>query len=133
MNNIQFTPIGTAYLTSKGTIPKRWSIAEMEGTLVLDEAYRDGLHDVRAGQRMIVVFYFHRSPAFTPDNLTQALPHVTERRGVFSLRSPLRPNPIGVSVVEVLRVEGNILYVKGMDLFDGTPILDLKPDTEPPV
>ncbi len=127
---IQFRPIGTAYLKYKGNIPKRWSIEELEGTLVLDDAYRAGLQHIRAGQRIVVLFYFHRSPEFTPEFLTQALPHRLEQVGVFSLRSPLRPNAIGVSVLDVLELEGSILHVKGMDMFDGTPILDIKPFKE---
>ena len=94
---------------------------------MIDEAYCEGLKDIREGQQIVVLFYFHRSPAFASEFLTQTPPHRPERVGVFSLRSPIRPNAIGLSVLEVLGVEGNILHVKGMDMFDGTPILDIKP------
>jgi len=124
---IQFHSIGTAYLKYKGKIPKHWSLADIEGTLIIDTAYRAGLQHIRAGQRIVVLCYLHRSPEFMPEFLTQALPHCQDRIGVFSLRSPIRPNAIGVSVLDVLNVEDSILHVKGMDLFDGTPILDIKP------
>ena len=127
---IQFHPIGTAYLKHQSRIPKHWSIDELEGTLVIDDAYRDGLQHIRPGQRIAVLFYFHRSPEFAPEFLTQALPHRPERVGVFSLRSPIRPNAIGLSVLDVLEIEGTALHVKGMDMFDGTPILDIKPCTK---
>ncbi len=124
---VQFQSIGMAYLKYKGNIPKHWSIADIEGTLIIDEAYRAGLQHIHAGQRIVVLFYCHRSPEFTPEFLTQALPHRSEQVGVFSLRSPIRPNAIGVSVLHVLNVEHSMLHVKGMDMFDGTPILDIKP------
>jgi len=50
--------------------------------------------------------------------------------GVFSISSPVRPNPIGMSVVEVLGLEGNVIHIKGLDMIDGTPVLDIKPATE---
>ena len=124
---IQFQPIGFAYLKYKGKFPKHWSISDIEGTLVIHEAYREGLQNIRSGQRIIVLFHFHRSPAFTPEFLTQALPHRPEQVGVFSLRSPIRPNAIGLSVVDVLNIEDCVVHIKGMDMFDGTPVLDVKP------
>jgi tRNA-Thr(GGU) m(6)t(6)A37 methyltransferase TsaA len=127
---IQFQPIGFAYLKYKGNIPKHWSISDVEGTLVIHEHYREGLQHVQPGQRIMVVFHFHRSPAFTSEFLTQALPHRPEQMGVFSLRSPIRPNAIGLSVVEVLRIEECVVHIKGMDMFDETPILDIKPYKE---
>ncbi len=124
---VQFQSIGMAYLKYKGKIPKHWSVADIEGTLIIDEAYRAGLQHLRAGQRIVALFYFHRSPQFTPEFLTQALPHRPEHVGVFALRSPIRPNAIGSSVLEIMAIENGTLHVKGMDMFDGTPILDIKP------
>jgi tRNA-Thr(GGU) m(6)t(6)A37 methyltransferase TsaA len=92
-----------------------------------DEKYRAGLQDIQAGQRIVVLFYFHRSTLFTPELLTQTPPHRVERRGVFSTCSPIRPNPIGLSVLDVLGVDGCQIHVKHVDLLDGTPILDIKP------
>ena len=128
--SIQLEPIGFAYIKYKGKIPKHWAVSDVEGTLVIDEKYREGLKDIQAGQRIVVIFHFHRSPAFTPEFLTQAPPHRNEPRGVFSICSPIRPNPIGMSVLEVLGIDGTQIHVKRVDMLDGTPILDIKPYTE---
>jgi tRNA-Thr(GGU) m(6)t(6)A37 methyltransferase TsaA len=125
--SIQFEPIGVAYIKYKGKIPRHWSVSDIEGTLVINEKYREGLKDIKAGQRIIVIFHFNRSSEFTPEFLTQTPPHRNESLGVFSLCSPIRPNPIGMSVLEVLGVDGNIIHVKRIDMLDGTPILDIKP------
>ncbi len=76
-----------------------------------------------------MLFYFHESPQFTHELLVQTPPHRNESLGVFSICSPIRPNPIGVSVVEVLGGEGRIIRIKGLDMRDGTPVLDIKPVT----
>jgi tRNA (Thr-GGU) A37 N-methylase len=83
--NIQFSPIGFAYIKFKGKIPRHWTVSDIEGTLVIDKKYLEGLKDIRAGQRIVVLFYFNRSPEFTPEFLTQTPPHRPESRGVFSL------------------------------------------------
>ncbi|MGD8980521.1 MAG: TrmO family methyltransferase [Desulfobacterales bacterium] len=75
----------------------------------------------------MVIFHFHKSPVFTSDLLVQKPPHRNEKLGVFSICSPNRPNPVGMSVLDVLQVENHIIYVQGLDMIDGTPILDLKP------
>jgi tRNA-Thr(GGU) m(6)t(6)A37 methyltransferase TsaA len=86
-----------------------------------------GLKDIQGGQQIVVIFHFHKSQVFTPDLLVQQPQHRNEKRGVFSICSPNRPNPVGMSVLDVLRVEDNVIYVQGFDMLDGTPILDLKP------
>jgi tRNA-Thr(GGU) m(6)t(6)A37 methyltransferase TsaA len=85
-----------------------------------------GLTGMEAGQRLLVVFVFHRSQDF------EWLQHPKgnrsrPKRGVFTLRSPKRPNPIGISEVDLVSIEGNILQVRGLDALNGTPVLDLKP------
>ena len=125
--SIQLEPIGFAYIKYKGKIPRHWSISDIEGTLIIDEKYLEGLKNIKEGQRIVVIFHFNRSTEFTPEFLTQTPPHRTESRGVFSLCSPIRPNPIGMSVLEVLGVERNRIHVKRVDMLDGTPILDIKP------
>ncbi|ROQ92085.1 tRNA (N6-threonylcarbamoyladenosine(37)-N6)-methyltransferase TrmO [Desulfosoma caldarium] len=126
MTHILLKPIGIVR-TEAATVPRHWTVSDVEGTLVIDEAYRDGLKDIRPGQKIIVLFHFHKSQPFSPHDLIQKPPHRNEHLGVFSICSPRRPNPIGLSVVEVLDVQGCTLRVKGIDMFDGTPILDLKP------
>jgi tRNA-Thr(GGU) m(6)t(6)A37 methyltransferase TsaA len=123
---IEFKPIGYVR-TEAATVPRHWSISEVEGRLVIESQYQEGLKDIEPGQRIVVLFHFHRSPAFTPANLIQKPPHRETRLGVFSTCSPRRPNPLGMSVVEVLGIQGNTIMVKGIDMVDGTPILDLKP------
>jgi tRNA-Thr(GGU) m(6)t(6)A37 methyltransferase TsaA len=94
--------------------------------IVIDPALAEGLTGLEPGAEVIVVFLFHRSEGY------ELLQHprgdkARPRRGVFALRSPNRPNPIGVTVAELLAVEGNVLEVSGLDAINGTPVLDLKP------
>lgn len=119
-------PIGTVHTTAT-KLPRHWTVSDVEGTLVIDDPYREGLKDIQPGQDIIVLFHFHKSPPFSPEFLSQTPPHGREKLGVFSICSPRRPNPIGLSVVEVLRVDGTVIHVRGLDMIDGTPILDIKP------
>ena len=97
---------------------------EAEGVLEIDREWEAGLTDVEGFSHLFVIWVFDRSETVellgTPP--TDDRPH-----GVFATRSPNRPNPIGLTVVELLRREGNRLHVRGIDMLDGTPILDLKP------
>jgi tRNA-Thr(GGU) m(6)t(6)A37 methyltransferase TsaA len=108
-------------------VPRHWTVSDLEGFLEIQPAYEAGLANIAAGQRIMVLFLFDRSPPFTPDLLRQETRHRKEIKGVFSICSPKRPNPIGLSVLEVLAVDGSRLRVRGLDMFDGTPILDIKP------
>lgn len=123
---IFFEPIGVVR-TEAVRIPRHWTVSDVEGTLVIDEKYLKGLKDITAGQRIVVIFHFNKSPGFTADLLVQTPPHRKKPMGVFSICSPNRPNPIGMSVLDVLKVSGNVIHTRGIDMFDGTPILDLKP------
>jgi tRNA-Thr(GGU) m(6)t(6)A37 methyltransferase TsaA len=103
------------------TVPDR--IRAAESLIVLDPAYVEGLQGLEAGQS---IFYFHRAQAYA----LRQHPRGDESRpvrGVFALRSPRRPNSIGVTVVDLLAVNGNVLRVRGLDAINGTPVLDLKP------
>jgi tRNA-Thr(GGU) m(6)t(6)A37 methyltransferase TsaA len=97
----------------------------LESRLVVAPSLVEGLQGLEAGQQLMVLFYFHRSQGY---ELSQHPCGDSNRpkRGVFTLRSPHRPNPIGVTVVELLAVDGNVLHVRGLDACNGTPILDLK-------
>ena len=108
-------------------VPRHWAVSDLEGTLEIRPAYAAGLADIVAGQNILVLFFFHQSPPFTEDLLTQETRHSHEIKGVFSICAPQRPNPIGLSLVKVLAVDGCRLRVRGLDMFDGTPILDIKP------
>lgn len=127
--SIHLKPIGFAY-TEARKVPRHWSLSDVEGRLVVEEAYRQGLKDIKAGQRIVVIFHFHQSPPFSPVFLVQSPPHRGKQLGVFSICSPIRPNPIGLSVLDVVDTRDNVVYVKGVDMVDGTPILDIKPHVE---
>lgn len=116
--------------TDAEELPRHWSISDVEGTLVIDEEYSEGLRDIEGGQRIVVIFHFHRSPEFSPELLRQTSGHTGREMGVFSTCSPIRPNPIGMSVVEVLGIRGANIDVRKLDMLDGTPILDIKPYVE---
>jgi len=119
-------PIGYVKTDAK-EIPRNWTVSEVKGRVVLREEYIEGMKDITPGSRIVVIFHFHKSPEFSPQFLLQKPPHRDREFGVFSTCSPVRPNPIGMSVLEVLDVKDNIIYVKGIDMLDGTPVLDIKP------
>lgn len=125
--SIEMKPIGHVE-TEAEKIPRSWRSSDLEGDLVIDEAYENGLSDLEAGDRIVVLFNFHESPAFSRGFLRQNPRSAGgEERGVFSMLSPVRPNPIGMSIVEVVERKGATLRVRGIDMRDGTPILDMKP------
>jgi tRNA-Thr(GGU) m(6)t(6)A37 methyltransferase TsaA len=97
-----------------------------ESRIVLNPEFTGGLQELEKESRILVVFYFHLSQDW------ELLQHprgdqTRPRRGVFALRSPRRPNGIGVTEVDLLDLQGNVLTVRGLDAVDGTPVLDLKP------
>ena len=110
--------------------PRHWSVSDVEGTLVIDEEYSEGLRDIELGQRIVVIFHLHRSPEFSQEFLRQTSGHHGREMGVFSTCSPIRPNPVGMSVLEVLRLRDVNIDVRRLDMTDGTPILDIKPHVE---
>lgn len=93
-------------------------------TVELDPRYAEGLKDVETCSHLVLLYWMDKAPR----NLLRQVPgHYGVQRGTFALRSPARPNPIAMSVVKLLRVEGNRLSVVGLDCLDGTPLLDIKP------
>ena len=122
-------PIGYVR-TDTEDVPRHWTVSEVEGQLVIDAEYFQGLRDIRIGQQIVVLFHFHKSPEFTPDMLVQLPRHRNKEMGIFSICSPRRPNPIGMSVLDVLAIEKTIIQVKRIDMLDGTPILDIKPHVQ---
>ncbi|MBI4750713.1 MAG: tRNA (N6-threonylcarbamoyladenosine(37)-N6)-methyltransferase TrmO [Acidobacteria bacterium] len=97
---------------------------EAEGTLEILPKFEAGLTDIEGFSHLFVIWVFDRVEEF---NLMASPPTDTRSHGVFATRSPQRPNRIGLTVVQLLGREGNQLHVKGLDMLDGTPILDLKP------
>lgn len=124
---IEMEPIGTVS-TDAQDIPRSWTVSDLEGALIIDEAYLEGMSDIKPGQRIFVIFHFHKSPKFSSQYLRIKPPIRKDKLGVFSTHSQYRPNPIGLSLLEVLRVEGSNIHVKGLDMLDKTPILDIKPE-----
>ena len=101
--------------------------SEVAGHVIVDEKYIDGLQDIDGFSHIYLLYSFHKA--------TRIEMHVTpfmdrQTRGVFATRSPLRPNHIGISIVKIKRVEGNKIVVEGIDILDGTPLLDIKPYIE---
>ena len=126
---IELLPIGVVKTDVK-KVPRHWTISDAEGTLIIEEQYTKGIKDIHAGQRIVVLFHFHQNPQFKEDILVQVPPQGPGQRGVFGICSPVRPNPIGMSVAEVLGIEGSIIHIEGLDVIDETPGLDIKPYRE---
>ena len=95
-----------------------------EGWLEILPAFEAGLQDIEGFSHLFVIWIFDRAEGY---ELTGTPPSDDRPHGVFATRSPRRPNPIGLTVVELLAREGPRLRVRGVDMLDGTPILDLKP------
>ncbi|MDY7028919.1 MAG: tRNA (N6-threonylcarbamoyladenosine(37)-N6)-methyltransferase TrmO [Spirochaetota bacterium] len=94
------------------------------GRVIVNEEYAEGLLDLEGFSHIILLYVFHRCRGY---NL-QVTPFLdTVPRGLFATRAPRRPNPIGLSVVQLEAVEGNVLYIRDVDVLDGTPLLDIKP------
>jgi len=120
-------PIGSVRspYTKSADIPKGLGAKhEAEGVLEILPEFATGLLDVEGFSHLFVLWMFDRSEGF---DLVGSPPFEKRPHGVFATRSPRRPNPIGLTVVELLRREGNLLHVRGVDMLDGTPILDIKP------
>jgi tRNA-Thr(GGU) m(6)t(6)A37 methyltransferase TsaA len=124
---IEYEPIGTVhspYKEQEGTPIQPSRSDNAEGTVVLDEDFVEALSDLDGFSHIILLCHLHKA---RPHRL-KVIPYLdTEPRGLFATRAPSRPNPIGLSVVELLAIEGNVLHIRGLDLLDGTPVLDIKP------
>jgi len=120
-------PIGFVRSSYRDTkeIPKGFGVThEAEGVLEILPEFAAGLKDLEGFSHLFVLWAFHRSEGF---ELVGRPPIDNREHGVFATRSPRRPNPIGLTVVEVLGRDGPRVRVKGVDMLDGTPILDIKP------
>lgn len=96
----------------------------VEGRIEIHPPFVDGLADVAGMERLWLLYVFHRNTGY---RLRVRPPRGREKRGLFATRSPHRPSSIGMTNVRLLRVEGSVLYVAGLDLLDETPIVDIKP------
>ncbi len=105
--------------------PKNYSESDKVGTIEIFPPYLDGLDGISAGQTIVVLFWLHKSSrevlkVYPRGDTSRGL------RGVFSTRSPVRPNPIALSELRVLTIDGNHIKVSGLDILDGTPVIDIK-------
>ena len=127
MTTFTMRPIGVirSPYTESSQIPKGPGVThDAEGVLEIDPALEAGLADVEGFSHLYVLWVFDRSEGWD----LVAHPPIDDRpHGLFATRSPRRPNPIGLTVVRLLRREGAKLFVHGVDMLDGSPILDLKP------
>lgn len=111
--------------TGTSQIPKGCGAShQAEGVLEILPEYEQGLTDVEGFSHLFVIWVFHQAEGYT---LLGTPPTDDRPHGVFATRSPYRPNPLGLTVVELMRREGRRLYVRGLDMLNGTPILDIKP------
>jgi tRNA-Thr(GGU) m(6)t(6)A37 methyltransferase TsaA len=140
---ILFKPIGYVHckLKDSSEAPRHHSISDVEGVIELNPDLVEGLYKIEERDHLVILFYFHKNGKYYEDEsgeiayegyrsdvpLHQVPPSSKEEKGVFSTCSPNRPNPIGMDIVELIKIEGNQLHVKNIDMLDGTPVLDIKP------
>lgn len=119
-------PVGIVHSPIKDVrdAPKFFTVSDIKGTIELYPEFIQGLKYIEREERIIVLFHFHLSSGY---ELIQRKDATGEWKGVFALCSPNRPNPIGMSVLRLEKVEGNILFVANLDMVDETPVLDIKP------
>jgi tRNA-Thr(GGU) m(6)t(6)A37 methyltransferase TsaA len=125
-------PIGfvSSPYTNTSEIPKGLGAKhDVDGVLKIRPEFEPGLTDIEEFSHLFVIWEFDRSPhvELRGADLLASPPSDNRQHGVFATRSPRRPNPIGLTTVELLRRDGMELHVRGVDMLDGTPILDIKP------
>ena len=124
---VTYTPIGrvrSPYRALDGMPLQTVAAAQVEATIELDARVHGAVRDLDGFSHLWLLAHLHRVGGWTPE----VVPFLdTELRGVLATRSPRRPNPIGLSLVELLAVERGALRIRGVDLLDGTPVLDVKP------
>ena len=127
MNEIRYKPIGiihSPFREPSGTPIQPAGARDIESTVEIASEYVKGLEDIEGFSHVILIYHFHLSRGY----LLKVKPYMDEKsRGVFATRAPSRPNPIGISIVRLVKVDGNVLYIRDVDIVDGTPLLDIKP------
>ncbi len=127
MKTIEFKSIGTIHSPFKdleGMPIQPVGAREIKGEIVINDEYKDGLKDLDGFSHIILIYHLHLSKEYK----LEVKPFLdTEKRGIFATRAPNRPNPIGISVVRLEKIEGNKIYISDVDMVDGTPLLDIKP------
>ena len=126
MRDLVCRPIGIirSPFREKGEAPIQATLSQAEGSVEVYPEYAGGLQDIEGFSHITLLYWFHRSEGYR----LLVRPFLDQvKRGLFATRHPARPNPIGISTVELLGREGNRLRVRGIDVLDGTPLLDIKP------
>jgi len=126
MSEITFRPIGyvrSPYAAPSEAPPQSVLREGVQATIEILPEYAQGLQNLAEHNHIVVLFHFHLSRDYT---LLTRTPWSESERGVFSTRSPHRPNPIGMTVARLVGIEGNTLTIEGVDMVDGTPVLDIK-------
>jgi tRNA-Thr(GGU) m(6)t(6)A37 methyltransferase TsaA len=127
MSQIYFKPIGIIHspFTKLEGMPIQPSAAQgIKGHIVIHQDYVDGIRDLDGFSHIYLIYHLHLSHSFK----LRIIPFLdNQQRGVFSTRAPNRPNPIGLSVVNLIKIESNIIEIANVDIVDGTPLLDIKP------
>lgn len=121
-----FRPIGIieSPFEDEEDAPIQPSFSDAYGTIIIDSDYIEGLTELEGFSHIILLYYFDR--ATTVD--LKVVPYLDDKpKGIFAIRHPNRPNKIGLSIVQLVKVERNKLLVKGIDVLNGTPLLDIKP------
>lgn len=127
MNEVKYTPIGVIHSPFKH--PKEVPIRpggcrDIRGTVEVMHEYEAGLKDLEGFSHVILLYHLHVSKGYD----LEVVPFLDDvKRGLFATRAPRRPNPIGLSVVGLEKMEANVLHISGLDMVDGTPLLDMKP------
>lgn len=127
LSKIEYNSIGiihSPFKECKGTPIQGVSAGDTEGIVEVFPEYAAGLKDLDGFSHIILLYHFHLSGRFT----LRVKPYLDNRlRGLFATRAPSRPNPIGITIVRLIKIEGTKLYIRHLDIVDGTPLLDIKP------
>jgi tRNA (adenine37-N6)-methyltransferase len=127
IKNIKYTPIGiihSPFKTREGVPIQPAGAVGVKGSIILKRKYIAGLKDLTGFSHIILLYHFHLSKGYS----LAVVPFMDKvPRGVFATRAPKRPNPIGISVVKLVKIDKNILSIENIDIVDGTPLLDIKP------
>lgn len=127
MEKIVYKPIGriiSPFKEAKGTPIQASAGGAARGKIELFPEYIEGLKDLDGFSHLILLYHFHK--AGEPSLIVKPFLE-DEEHGIFAVRAPSRPNSIGLSIVRLLKIEGNILHIDDLDILDGTPLLDIKP------
>lgn len=127
MKEINYKPIGVIHtpFIEPSTVPMQSVKArEIDGKIEIFKDYIEGIKDLNGFSHLIILFHMHKIKCFS----LLVKPELdNEIRGVFSTRSPRRPNPIGFTVVKLIDIVDSVIIIKGVDMIDGTPLIDIKP------